>query len=576
MTGRRVWWLAVALFGLACGSGGSTSTTGETRHEARQVRGTVSGAPSGVTLTLSCSAPATSRTTVTDAQGRFGFDRISTEACSLAPQRTGYRFDPASVSLPAGETSPTDVAFTARPALQVWGADMGSGWVNLHVAVAGDEVGDADVRINGQVIPFLPALGSYSAELDALVPAGERLSLEVTRGGATVTGTGLVPEAPVLTAPSTGEYRSSGQDLLVTWTSETSPDEFHVIAKWSCGPSCGTGTLFQAPGTSRSLTIPAGSLPAGEVELVVFAYDDGELTGDYEPHEAYPGMNIRSESGSALLTIGAASGRRVSGQVLGGDAGVRVGLACPGMAERSVPTEADGAYAFEAVPATSCTVTPEGAGYAFDPPGVTLASGGADQEQVRFVARPMLQVRGTAIVSYAANVAVLHAGRRVEGATVRLNGQVAPFLPAVGVYHLAWAVPLAAGDRVSLEVTSGTASVVGEGTFPEAPLLIAPADSASFSSATDVVVRWSSATSPDGFLVSVGWSCGPSCGAGMDFPAPGSARSLTLPAGELPEGTVTVSVSAVNDGVLTGDYDDSLLDPGMNLRAASARVSVLR
>lgn len=572
--------MLLCVLGAACGSGSGGSSPADTPVLTSRLGGTVNGAGSGVTVSLACAAPAVTRTATTDAQGRYAFDGLPTATCTVAPERRGYRFEPTGIAVELDPASPSTADFVARPVLQVRGADLSGGWVHVDVLHGGEAAEDAQVRINGQVIPFEPASSRYSGELAVEVPVGGTISLEVTFAGATVTGAAAVPEAPVLVARTAGEYFSSGEDLVVSWTSVTSPESFTVLAKWSCGPSCGTAADFEAPGSARSLTIPAGALPAGPIELVVFAYNDGELAGDYEPAETYAGMNVRSESRSAAVIVGQATSRRVAGTVSGGMGGVAVGLACPGAALRTVAVEADGGYAFEAVPATGCTVTPAGDGYRFEPPGVALAAGSADQTGVDFAAHPLLQVRGTAIGPYAANVDVRHAGEPVQDAVVHLNGEALAFLPATGRYHLDWPAPLSAGEVVSLEVLAAGGAVTGTGVFPEAPRLTAPSSGAQLPAGQDILVTWTSATSPDGFLVSVRWSCGTSCGATRGFQAPGSSRSLALPADLLPSGELSVFVAAINDGLLTGDYDPSTFDvalgPGMNLQATSAEALVSR
>lgn len=467
----------------------------------------------------------------------------------------------------------------ARQRLEVRGSDLSGTYVHLDVMVGGQPVEDARVEIDGQVIPFVG--DRYSGELATPVDAGGTLSLEVSRGGLTVSGSGRVPEAPAVTAPDSGTYVSSGEDLVVRWTSATSPDTFVVFAQWSCGHDCGTGASFEAPGSARTLTLPAGALPVGPVELTVYAYNDGQLTGDYAPPSSYAGMNIRGESQGVALTVGTTPGRSVSGVVSGlvSSAGALLELACLDTPTRTVTAAQDGAYAFDGLPPVSCTLTPRGDGYSFDPPGVVLPATSGDRTGVSFLARGLLQVRGSIIDASVANVDVRHAGEPVEDAVVRVNGQLLSWIPAPGIYHADWPTPLSPGDAVSLEVTTTWASVTGAAVLPEAPVLVAPAPGP-ISPASAVIVRWTSATSPDGFVVRVdGWP-DPSTGMGQSFTAPGSARELTVPADQLPSGSLRIFVQAVNDGQLTGAYDpytpDTIFGPGMNVISESPEVWVSR
>jgi hypothetical protein len=160
-------------------------------------------------------------------------------------------------------------------------------------------VNDADVKVNGEAMTHPPGWyedGCYNGHLANNVAIGGALVLDVTRGAFTVTATGIIPEPPVLTGPSHGTTFTPSEDITVTWTSSTQPDRFDVNAQWSCEAQCGTGTRFSVPGSARTFTIPARSLPSGQsITLSVFAYSDGTFSGDYAPYAEYPGMNIRAE-----------------------------------------------------------------------------------------------------------------------------------------------------------------------------------------------------------------------------------------------------------------------------------------
>jgi len=188
------------------------------------------------------------------------------------------------------------------PTLEVRGQDMGEANACVVVTRGGQAVDDAQVAVNGVVLPLMPTrTGGYAGSF-ARVFAGDPIVLEVTRGALRVTGVGALPAVPFLTAPTNGAGVPAGQQILVRWTSPTDPSYFEVVADWSCGPSCGTGTEFTAAGTARELAIPPGALPTGSIQLRVFAYDDGAFTGDYAPFLQYPGMNIRAESGAVTIS----------------------------------------------------------------------------------------------------------------------------------------------------------------------------------------------------------------------------------------------------------------------------------
>lgn len=183
------------------------------------------------------------------------------------------------------------------PALEVFGCDMGAGWVNVCVMRDHASIDDATVVVNGQLVPRWSP-GHYHAMLDTPLLAGQTLALEVARGSSLVTGSGTVPDSPVLTSVTS----SPATDVAVAWTSPTAPEYFEVSATWSCGPVCGTGIHFVADRAAGSLTIPASALPSGmDVLIRVYAYNDGTLGGDYTPSLGYPGMNIRAESDGIVI-----------------------------------------------------------------------------------------------------------------------------------------------------------------------------------------------------------------------------------------------------------------------------------
>jgi hypothetical protein len=271
----------------------------------RTVAGTVTGVTASVLVTLACPDVAPEKTTYTDGSGAYAFDGVPAAICTVTPTLIGHRFDPPTTQLPAELASRSGVDFAASVAidtLEVFGSDMSATYQNVNVWHLGFVVEDATVRVNGQAIPYDPTLRSYYGLLSRPLAAGDELSLEVTHAGATVTGHDTVPENALLTWPLDGASIPSDEYVVLTWTSVTSPDEFHVWADYSCGPDCGTGTTLSVPGTARSATLSTRSLPKGEIQLTVTAYNDGELSGDYEAYPEYPGMNIRAESNKVTIT----------------------------------------------------------------------------------------------------------------------------------------------------------------------------------------------------------------------------------------------------------------------------------
>lgn len=199
--------------------------------------------------------------------------------------------------LQACECDPTD---PDGPRYLVYGLDMSGSYQNIHVRRDGQPVNDAAVTVNREAIARAGD-GYYHGKLPASVPARGLIGLQVRSGSARVHGIGSVPEAPVLTGPTTGRAFGPLAAIPVTWTSATNPDRFRVNASWVEGEG-GHGRSYHAPGSARSLEIPARELPRGvELTVTVFAYNDGTFTGAVDPASR---MRIRGENGSnAVITV---------------------------------------------------------------------------------------------------------------------------------------------------------------------------------------------------------------------------------------------------------------------------------
>lgn len=185
------------------------------------------------------------------------------------------------------------------PNIQVYGRDIVAGCANVTVLRDGVGVDGAVVRVNGEVVPRNASEPGFYSGTYAIPTHGDAVVLEVASGDSTVRATATLPETPVLTSPANGTAFLPGDDVVVSWTSASDPGYFQVTALWSCGPDCGAGLPFEAAGSARTLTIPAGALsqiPAGTIQLSLAAYDDGAFGGDYEPYTVYPGMNVRVDS----------------------------------------------------------------------------------------------------------------------------------------------------------------------------------------------------------------------------------------------------------------------------------------
>jgi hypothetical protein len=165
-----------------------------------------------------------------------------------------------------------------------------------------------------------------------------------------------------------------------------------------------------------------------------------------------------------------------------------------------------------------------------------------------------LLVEGSDMGGRFQNLRVSRSGVGVAGATVTVNGVALNDLTG-GSYRVELPQTVPPGGTLALEVRADESTVTAMGAVPEPPAVTAPADGANFDATTGILVEWTSGTNPDRFQVTASYSCGPSCGTGQRFPAAGTARSLTIPAGTLPvEQPIEISVFGYNDGVFSGAF----------------------
>jgi len=146
------------------------------------------------------------------------------------------------------------------------------------IAVSNDGawVGDATVTVNG-LVADADAAGGYVVNFPSELPTGGAVNVVVEAGGQTITANGVVPEAPAMAGPADSAALRTTDPVEVTWTSSTNPDRFQVDVVGSDVKE------FDAPGTGRAYSIPAGEIVAGEWEIRVYAYNEGTVSGATEP-----------------------------------------------------------------------------------------------------------------------------------------------------------------------------------------------------------------------------------------------------------------------------------------------------
>lgn len=137
-----------------------------------------------------------------------------------------------------------------------------------------------------------------------------------------------------------------------------------------------------------------------------------------------------------------------------------------------------------------------------------------------------------------------------DNLSVKVNGVKIPFT-TVGYpgYHGQVDEWLADGDYLHLEVVTPEGVITAQDTIPEAPIMTAPSLGTILDVTQPIEVQWTSDTEPDRFNVGVSWSCGESCGTGINFNVAAVERSFRIPPDSIPAGTrVSIRVFSYNDG----------------------------
>lgn len=171
------------------------------------------------------------------------------------------------------------------------GSDMGAFYQNVWVYRKGLGVTGATVTVNGTVLSDMSE-GRYYGILPVMLAAGDALTLEVTVGTVTVTGTDVIPHRPSVTAPADGSSFSSSETIPVAWDIAVSAQRYVIWACWNSGANCRSYAV--ADGEARSHAIPASELEVGpDVTIDVLAYNDGIFSGPYLPNSL---MRINAQS----------------------------------------------------------------------------------------------------------------------------------------------------------------------------------------------------------------------------------------------------------------------------------------
>ena len=154
----------------------------------------------------------------------------------------------------------------------------------------------------------------------------------------------------------------------------------------------------------------------------------------------------------------------------------------------------------------------------------------------------------------------------VADAVVTINGVEIPFVSG-SRYSQDLPASLEAGDPFELVVEIGTDVVTGSDVVPPVAVVTAPADGASITQGTPLVVEWTSESDPDRFQISP-YPCAGVCYQNVD----GTVRSLEIDTSSFSTTEpVRIRIYAYNEGTFTGPADPS---SSLNLRHLGSSPSI--
>lgn len=157
---------------------------------------------------------------------------------------------------------------------------------------------------------------------------------------------------------------------------------------------------------------------------------------------------------------------------------------------------------------------------------------------------------GADLSGYAQNAFISVGGVPATGLTVTINGTALADAGG-GLYsgHLAAAIPT--GGAIQVQVTNGTLTATGNTTIPDAPAITA---AGAVNHGDPLAVTWTSATSPDSFLVTLNYTLPDQSSAGTSVWVGGALRQASVPTTAVPVGATNfyVGLEALRMGTFSG------------------------
>lgn len=338
--------LLSVVFLSACGGGGGGGSAPPATYT---ISGVVSGATAtGVTINLTGASTATA-TTATD--GSYSFTGLANGNYTVTPSKTGYIFNPITLSVSVSGANATGKNFTAT-------ASTASTY-----SISGAVSGASDVTIT---------------------LSGDNTGSVVTGAGGAYAFSGLVAGSYTVT-PSLAGYTFSPTNIAITLTANSTANDFTATAIPVAHSISGAVSGATAAGVTITVTGTATATATTDASgnYTVTGLYDGSYTVTpsktgytFTPNSTVvtmSGANVTGKNFTATANIaptytlsGAVSGPYVEG----------VTITMSGDGSGTAFTNASGNYSFANLPAGTYTLTPSQAGYTYSPaaPAVVVSA----------------------------------------------------------------------------------------------------------------------------------------------------------------------------------------------------------
>lgn len=265
---------------------------------------------------------------------------------------------------------------------------------------------------------------------------------------------------------------------------------------------------------------------------------------------------LACDDGDGVTAVSA--GPTVTGTVVNSATSDPVAGAVVSVGSVTVTTGPDGRFQLTDLAAGPAKLRSTAAGFEDFEMDVTVPSGTLTQDISLTPVDLATPLQITAFLSYGvgpqrdrvqASIIVLRGGVSIDDATVTVNDFAVPRSSRGPGYEAVLAEPT--GSSLLLEVRTRGLIAQATGHVPEALVLTGPAEGATFALADDIAVSWTSTTDPDGFEA---WLDTDFCCFSLGL-LPGTARDLSIPAGNLGVGNHRIVVASRNEVSFTGQAD---------------------